>query len=195
MLERNNKGLIKVITGPMFSGKTEELIKRIRILEYADMKTLVIKPEKDNRFANDKIKSRSGLEKATITAKSSHDILKYWDDSYDAIIIDEVQFFDQDIIPIIENIASNGKLVVISGIDTDFMMRPFGIMPHLLAIADKVVKLVAVCLVCKGSASKSYRKSNETELTKIGDKEEYEARCRSCHVKGMKERNLVLESN
>ncbi|MGL5204729.1 MAG: thymidine kinase [Metamycoplasmataceae bacterium] len=188
MLKRHHDGLIEVITGPMFSGKTEELIKRIRILEYAGMKTLVIKPEKDKRFSDDKIKSRSGLEKATITAKDAKDIMKYWDNSYDAIIIDEIQFFDKDIITIIENIASKGKLVIISGIDTDFLMRPFGIMPYLLAIADKVSKLVAVCLVCKGPASKSYRKSDETELTKIGDKDEYEARCRSCHIMGMKKR-------
>ncbi|MGL5732563.1 MAG: thymidine kinase [Metamycoplasmataceae bacterium] len=192
MLKRHHDGLIEVITGPMFSGKTEELIKRIRILEYADMKSLVIKPEKDKRFADDKIKSRSGLEKSTVTAKNGKDILKHWNNSYDAIIIDEVQFFGEDIIPIIEDLASKGKLVIISGIDTDYMMRPFGIMPYLLAIADKVVKLVAVCLTCKGSASKSYRKSDETEITKIGDKDEYEARCRSCHVKGMKQRNLAL---
>ncbi|MGL5205782.1 MAG: thymidine kinase [Metamycoplasmataceae bacterium] len=195
MLKRHNDGLIEVITGPMFSGKTEELIKRIRILEYADMKMLVVKPAKDKRFSKDTIKSRSGLERSTVTARNGEDILSYWDNSYDALIVDEVQFFDQDIIPIIENIASIGKLVIISGIDTDFMMRPFGIMSHLLAISDKVVKLVAVCLICKGSASKSYRKSDETELTKIGDKDEYEARCRSCHTKGMKGRKLTLQSN
>ncbi|MGL6125324.1 MAG: thymidine kinase [Metamycoplasmataceae bacterium] len=190
MLKRYHNGLIEVITGPMFSGKTEELIKRIRILEYAGMKSLVIKPKKDKRFADDKIKSRSGTEKPTAIARNGKDILSIWDESYDAIIIDEVQFFDEDIIPIIEDLASSGKLVIVSGIDTDYKMKPFGIMPYLLAIADEVVKLVAVCLMCKSSASKSYRKSEDTELTKIGDKDEYEARCRSCHDKGMKNRYL-----
>lgn len=188
MLKRYHNGLIEVITGPMFSGKTEEIIKRIRILEYADMKTLVVKPMKDKRFYENKIKSRSGVEKPTVIAKNGADILSFWNNSYDAIIIDEVQFFDNDIIPIIEDLASRGKLVIVSGIDTDYKMRPFGIMPYLLAIADEVVKLFAVCLVCKSSASKSYRKSEDTELTKIGDKDEYEARCRACHVKGMSAR-------
>lgn len=188
MFKRHPKGIIEVITGPMFSGKTEELIKRIRTLEYADMKTLVIKPLKDKRFLGNKIKSRSGLERETKIAKNGKDILSFWDDSYDSIIVDEVQFFDIDLIPIIEDLAASGKLVIVSGIDTDYKMQPFGIMPHLLAIADEVIKLAAVCLVCKSSASKSFRKSSSTELTKIGDKDEYEARCRACHVKGMKKR-------
>lgn len=189
MFRRSPKGLIEVITGPMFSGKTEELIKRVRILEYAEIKTLVIKPEIDNRISGNKIISRSGVETRTEIIKNANEILKLWNDSYNAIIIDEVQFFDNTLIPIIENLAAKGKRVIISGIDTDYNMKPFGIMPYLLAIADDIVKLVAVCLICKNAASKSFRKSNEKEITKIGDKDEYEARCRACHVAGTKKKS------
>jgi len=191
MFRKCQKGLIEVITGPMFSGKTEELIKRVRILEYAEIKTLVIKPEIDKRFIDNKIISRSGVEAKTVVVKNGKDILSLWSNSYDAIIIDEVQFFGEDLIPVIEKIASSGKNVIVSGLDTDFNMKPFGIMPYLLAVADNVVKLVAVCLICKIAASKSFRKSSETILTKIGDKEEYEARCRTCHIQGtkLKEKN------
>ena len=189
MFKKETNGLIQVITGPMFSGKTEELIKRVRILEYAEIKTLVIKPLTDNRFSENKIVARSGVEKVTMIAKSGEEILSFWDDSYDAIIIDEVQFFGADLIPIIEDLASRGKRVIVSGIDTDYKMKPFGIMPYLLAIADDVTKLIAVCLICKNAASKSFRKSDSIELNKVGDKDDYEARCRSCHVKGTKNRN------
>ncbi len=191
MFRRPIKGLIEVITGPMFSGKTEEIIKRVRILEYADIKTLVVKPFTDQRFSNNKIIARSGVEKITVSAKNGQEILSFWNKSYDAIIIDEVQFFDIDLIPIIEDLAKKGKIIIVSGIDTDYKMQPFGIMPSLLAIADYVTKLVAVCLVCKGPASKSFRKTNSLELTQLGDHEEYEARCRSCHVQGtiQKEKN------
>ena len=188
MFKREPNGLIQVITGPMFSGKTEELIKRVRILEYAEIKTLVIKPLTDNRFSDNKIVARSGVEKITMIAKNGEEILSFWDESYDAIIIDEVQFFGQDLIPIIEDLASRGKRVIVSGIDTDYKMQPFGIMPYLLAIADDVIKLVAVCLICKNAASKSFRKSDSTKINQIGDKDEYEARCRSCHVKGTKDK-------
>jgi thymidine kinase len=92
--------------------------------------------------------------------------------------------------PIIEDLAKKGKIIIVSGIDTDYKMQPFGIMPNLLAIADYVMKLVAVCLVCKGPASKSFRKSNSLELTQLGDKDEYEARCRSCHVDGTNKKAL-----
>ncbi len=188
MIWRHPKGFIEVISGPMFSGKTEELVKRVRILEYADMNILVFKPKLDNRFSENKIISRSGVEMKTNIISRPLEILNFWDDSYDAIIIDEVQFFNIDLIPIIENIASKGKIVILSGIDTDYNMKPFGIMPYLLAIADDIMKLNAVCLVCKNSASKSFRKSKETKITKIGDKDDYEARCRACHIKGTKEK-------
>lgn len=186
MIRRDFKGIIDVITGPMFSGKTEELIKRIRILEYADIRMLIIKPKIDNRFNENKIISRSGVEKKTMVAKDGQEIMSFWNDSYDAIIIDEVQFFDSDLIPIIEKLASNGKRVIVSGLDTDYRMQPFGIMPHLLSISDNITKLIAVCSVCKNVASKSFRKTKSKLVTQVGDKDEYEARCRRCHDKGTK---------
>ncbi|MDK2819626.1 MAG: thymidine kinase [Mycoplasmataceae bacterium] len=186
MIRRDFKGVIDVITGPMFSGKTEELIKRVRILEYADIKMLIVKPKVDNRFNENKIISRSGVEKQTISAKDGEEIMSFWNNSYDAIIIDEVQFFGWDIIPMIEKLASEGKRVIVAGLDTDYKMQPFGIMPHLLAIADNITKLIAVCLICKNVASKSFRKTKSVAITEVGDKDEYEARCRRCHIKGTK---------
>ncbi|MGL4343386.1 MAG: thymidine kinase [Metamycoplasmataceae bacterium] len=189
MLKKSDCGIIEVITGPMFSGKSEELIKRITILSYAEIKTLVIKPSFDNRFSNNKIISRNGKVIKSFVAKNVKDIRDKLDDSYKVIVIDEAQFFDNELVDFIQELVNKGIHVIISGLDLDFRMKPFGIMPSIFAIADKVDKLKAVCINCKKEANASFRKSNSIQTKKIGDLEEYEARCRKCHNEGEKLKN------
>lgn len=186
MYRKWTEGMIHVITGPMFSGKSEELIKIITTLTYAEIKTLVIKPKIDNRFSENEIISRNGTSIKTYSASNVEEIKELYNDSYKAIVIDEVQFFDEDLVEFIDNLANNGKLIIVSGLDLDFERKPFGIMPKLLAIAEEVVKLKAVCLSCKKAAACSYRKTNSKNTIELGDMNEYEARCRECHYKVMK---------
>ncbi|AJC50074.1 thymidine kinase [Mycoplasma flocculare] len=175
-------GVIEVITGPMFSGKSDELIKRIKILTYADIKTLVIKPKIDNRFSECEIVSRSGLRIPTFSARTTQEI-KYLfaQNNYQAIAIDEIQFFDDEIVSFLDEIANKGIRVIVSGLDQDFRRKPFGSLPNLMAIAENVTKLQAVCSLCKRAATTSARRSKIGSQTLIGDQTEYEARCRACH--------------
>lgn len=187
MYRKYSDGMIEVITGPMFSGKSEELIKRIKILSYANIKTLVIKPKLDNRFSEDEIISRNGISIKTYTASSVNEIKEMFDNNkYQALVIDEVQFFNEDLIVFLDDIANKGARVIVSGLDQNFLRKPFGIMPQLLAIAENITKLKAVCLVCKNAASCSYRKNKSQNEIEIGDFEEYESRCRQCHINGAK---------
>lgn len=185
MIKKTFDGSIEVITGPMFSGKSEELIKIITTLSYAEIKTLVIKPSIDNRFSSNKIVSRNGKEIDSFACKNTNDIKNIWNKNYKAIVIDEVQFFDEPIIDFIVNLANNGIKVIVSGLDMDFKMKPFGVMPQIFAVADEVVKLKAVCIICKRSANTSYRKTKDIDTILLGDSE-YEARCRECHFKKRK---------
>ncbi len=180
-------GHIEVITGPMFSGKSEELIKRIKTLGYAKVKTLVIKPIVDNRWEKGKIISRAGASIDTIQLEKGEDILSKWDSSYKAVAIDEAQFFGEEIVDVVTTLASNGVRVIVSCLDTDFAGKPFSSAPSLMAIAEFVTKLQAVCFNCGNAASMTYRKTMSQETVIVGD-EEYEARCRRCHYEGMKTR-------
>ncbi|TPR53708.1 thymidine kinase [Metamycoplasma neophronis] len=182
-----NEGMIEVITGPMFSGKSEELLRRLRTLEYAKLKPLVIKPKFDTRFSAEEIVSRSGISHKTHildNIKDIYDLLKQ--DSYKAVVIDEAHFFGHDLVLVADDLANLGYLVIIAGLDQDYLRQPFGPMPELMAIAERVTKLQAICVVCQHAASTSFRKvaSNKTNL--LGNYHEYEARCRKCHVHGEK---------
>ena len=180
-----SKGIIEVIAGPMFSGKSEELIKRIKILGYAKTPTLVVKPNIDTRWEKGKIFSRAGSSIETVSVSSSKEILeKVKDGKYEAVAIDEVQFLDLDVTKVVEKLAKDGIRVIISGLDTDYLGKPFGAMPKLLAIAELVDKQQAVCNSCGNAATMTYRLSREGERVQIGNKE-YEPRCRSCHKNGM----------
>ncbi|CAM9119366.1 thymidine kinase [Mycoplasma marinum] len=181
------EGHIEVITGPMFSGKSEELIKRIKTLGFAKVKTLVIKPSIDDRWEKGKIISRAGVSVDTTQAKTAKEILEYWDESYKAIAIDEAQFFGKEIVDIAVNLANQGVRVIVSCLDTDFQGKPFASSPQLLSVAEFVSKLQAVCFQCGYAASMTYRKTDSQETVVVGDKE-YEARCRSCHFKGTNEK-------
>ncbi|AAT28101.1 thymidine kinase [[Mycoplasma] mobile] len=184
MYRKYSDGIIEVITGPMYSGKSEELIKRIKILQFANIKTLIVKQKFDTRFSHNEIVSRSGTKLNTIVASNVEEIKKVWNNTYKAIAIDEVQFFDKDIINYIDELASKGIRVIISGLDTDFARKPFGIMPELLAIADDVLKLKAVCFSCKNAGTHTFRITNDKDQKLLGDTESYQARCRKCHLEG-----------
>lgn len=188
MYRKYPEGMIEVITGPMFSGKSEELIKRINILSYGKINTLVVKPAISTRWDKHRIVSRAGSSVKTINVKNAKEILTKWSSEYQAVAIDEVQFFDQKIVDVVLFLVDKDVRVIISGLDKNYLNKPFGVMPQLLAIADKVDKLAAVCVICGDAASNTFRKSGGKNLIQVGDKE-YEARCRKCYLLGMKDRN------
>lgn len=181
-------GSIEVICGPMFSGKTEELIRRIRRAQIARQKVQIFKPKIDNRYHDNNIVSHDSLEVEAMAVESAIDILKKLYDTTRIVAIDEVQFFDPLIVKVIKKLARRGMRVICAGLDQDFRGLPFGPMPEILCIADKVDKVHAICTVCGGMATKTYRKSikakkkqsphNAEEQIVIGESDLYEARCR-----------------
>lgn len=181
-----SEGIIEVITGPMFSGKSEELIKRVKILGYANVKTLVIKPAIDKRWEDKKIITRAGSAIDAKTVANSSEIMPLVKEgNYQAVCFDEIQFLDENIVGVIQQLAKEGKRVIVSGLDQDFQGKPFGVMPQILAIADFVDKQQAVCMVCGKAATMTFRKkSKQTDLVVLGDTDLYEARCRKCHNDG-----------
>ena len=172
-------GSIEVICGSMFSGKTEELLKRLNKVKFAKLKLSVFKPQLDTRYNKKKIVSHDSNEILATPIKSPSEILTFISKS-DVIAIDEAQFFDADLIPVCNTIAKKGKRVIISGLDMDFLGKPFGVMPLLLAIADKVTKLHAICSDCSDTANYSFRLTKNKSLIELGEKNEYKALCRRC---------------
>ncbi|EPY2291735.1 thymidine kinase [Clostridium sporogenes] len=180
-------GWIEVIAGPMYSGKTEELIRRIRRAEIAKQKVQVFKPEIDNRYSKQDVVSHAGDKIQSVPVKSSKEILEKLLDDTDVIGIDEAQFFDDSLVEIVSKIANNNRRVICAGLDMDFKGEPFGPMPELMAIAEFVDKIQAVCMVCNNPATRTQRLINGKPAKKsdpvvlIGAQESYEARCRKCH--------------
>ena len=181
-------GWIEVISGNMYAGKTEELLRRIRRLEYAKKTVLVFKPKIDNRYADNEVVSHNNERIKSINISAPKDILNYIDPLPYAIAIDEIQFFDREVIDICEELADKGVRVILAGLDRDFRGEPFGIMPELLARAEYVTKLKAICQVCGAPATRTQRIINgrpakySDPVVLVGAKEQYEARCRHCHV-------------
>ena len=187
------KGWIEVIGGSMFAGKSEELIRRINTLSYAKQKMLIVKPRIDDRYSKDEVASHSGMKVKCICIDSSAELEKYLDKGYDAVAIEEVQFFDEGMVDVIERFANNGARVMVAGLDMDYRGRPFGIMPQLLAKAEFVTKLTAVCTCCGAPATRSLRlvdgkaASEDGETVLVGAKESYTAVCRPCYNKYTKQ--------
>ena len=173
----------------MFSGKSEELIRRLRRAEIAGIKSLIVKPAVDDRFDVGHVVSHAGARMRAVTADSSSEVLRL-SAGYDAVGIDEVQFFDDGIIEAINAIIARGTRVVAAGLDQDFRAQPFGAMPQLLAIAEFVDKLEAVCHRCGGPATRTQRLLDghpapfDGETVQIGALDSYEARCRACYEPG-----------
>lgn len=187
MYKQYRKGWLEVISGCMFAGKTEELIRRIKVLEYAHQNVLVFKPRIDNRYSDTKVASHAGSMVDSIIIDHASEIMNYVDCSIDVVAIDEVQFFDDDVIEVCDYLARNGIRVMVAGLDMDFRGEPFGVMPRLLTEAEFVTKLTAVCVQCGAPATRTQRIVNgkpaswNDPLIVVGAKENYEARCRHCH--------------
>jgi len=174
-------GWVEVICGSMFSGKTEELIRRIHRVEYARQKILVFKPAIDNRYDNTNIVSHSKLQAPSIPITQASEIYEYLADDTEVVAIDEAQFFDESIIGICNDLADRGIRVMVAGLDQDYLGNPFGSMPQLLAIAEYVTKNLAICLKCGNPANRTQRTVHNDEQILVGSAESYEARCRNCH--------------
>lgn len=176
-------GWIEVVCGSMFSGKTEELIRRIKRAKIANQKVLIFKPKKDVRYGTDVVVSHDENKYESIPVESSLDILQHIGDA-NVIGIDEAQFFDEDLPAVAQKIAIRGSRVIIAGLDMDFRGVPFGPMPNLLAVAEYITKVHAICPHCGNLATHSYRLSSETETVVLGEKDKYEPRCRVCYEMG-----------
>jgi thymidine kinase len=173
-------GWIEVIAGCMFSGKTEELIRRLRRAKIAKQEIKIFKPKIDSRFSNSDIVSHSEQSLPSILIDDVKEIMKY-SDKAEVIGIDEAQFFSYDIVEVCNKLANDGKRVIIAGLDQDYRGIPFEPMPQLLAIAEYITKTLAICVVCGNPADKTQRKTTASERVVVGASEIYEARCRKCH--------------
>ncbi|PJI09136.1 MULTISPECIES: thymidine kinase [Clostridium] len=188
-----NHGWIEVIVGPMYSGKSEELIRRVRRVKIAKQRIQVFKPEIDDRYSKEDVVSHIGEKEEAVPIKTSKDILKFLKDDTQVIAIDEVQFLDEGIVKVVNDLADKNKRVICAGLDMDFRGEPFGAMPDLIAIAEFVDKFQAICMVCGNPATRTQRLINgrpanyDEPTVLVGAKESYEARCRKCHVVPKKE--------
>lgn len=175
------QGHIEVICGGMFSGKTEELIRRVKRAEIAKQKIQVFKSQTDKRSAPKNVHSHDGGDWEAISVNKATEILDLLEPDTQVVAIDEAQFFDEEIVRVCNKLADEGRRVIVAGLDTDYKANPFGSMPELLAQAEVVEKLQAICMVCGAPASRSQRLVANTEVILIGATKKYEARCRHCH--------------
>jgi thymidine kinase len=173
-------GWIEVICGSMFSGKSEELIRRLRRAQIARQKVQIFKPKFDKRFSEDEIVSHSEMRIQSRNIGSSSDLLAMVDDNTEVVGIDEGQFFDTDLPSVCNTLASRGKRVIVAGLDQDYLGKPFDPMPQLLAIAEYITKTLAICMVCGNPANHTQRLVVSSDRLLLGAQGTYEARCRRC---------------
>ena len=184
MFSENAKkaGCIEVICGSMFSGKTEELIRRLRRAQFANLKVEIYKPSVDVRYAEDQVVSHD-LHSIPSTPIDSPASMLLLSGDVDVVGIDEAQFFDDTIVEVAQTLADRGVRVIIAGLDTDFSGKPFGPMPALMAVAEDVQKVHAICVKCGNLANRSHRLSASDQLVVLGEKDTYEPLCRHCYNK------------
>jgi thymidine kinase len=173
-------GWIEVITGSMFSGKSEELIRRLRRAQIARQKVQIFKPRFDDRYGQDHIVSHSEMRIPSESVSNSRELLKFVQPDTEVIGIDEGQFFDQDLPAVCNALANTGKRVIVAGLDQDYLGKPFEPMPQLLAIAEYITKTLAICMVCGGPANHTQRLVASSDRVLLGAQGTYEARCRRC---------------
>jgi thymidine kinase len=185
LMKRN--GWIEVICGSMFSGKSEELIRRVKRTQFAKQKAMTFKPCIDNRYSDQDVVSHNGTKVEAIPVPHSKEILKRVTPDIEVVAIDEVQFFDDEVLEVVQILADKGHRVITAGLDQDFRGLPFGQVPNLMSIAEHVTKLQAVCSKCGSPASRTQRLINEKPasfhdpIILVGASESYEPRCRHCH--------------
>lgn len=190
MYEKMNNGWLEVICGSMFSGKSEELIRRVNRAKYGKLSVRVFKPSIDNRYSKESVVSHSGNQTVALPLKSSYDIyenIHSADMKIDVVAIDEIQFFDENIVAVVDTLANEGTRVICAGLDTDFRGEPFGQMPILMTLAESLTKLTAICPVCGTPATRTQRLINDAPaaydepIILVGASESYEPRCRHHH--------------
>ncbi|PWT98150.1 MAG: thymidine kinase [Bacteroidetes bacterium] len=184
IVKGEKRGWIEVICGSMFSGKTEELLRRLKRARIANLNVEIYKPAVDKRYDEQKIVSHDENMTPSTPVDNSIAILDLVKDA-DVVGIDEAQFFDEHITEVCEKLALRGIRVIVAGLDMDYQGKPFGQMPNLLAIADYITKLHAICVQCGNIANYSYRKSQHGNQLVLGEKDLYEPRCRTCYYMGM----------
>lgn len=173
-------GWIEVICGSMFSGKTEELIRRLRRALIARQKVEIFKPNIDNRYSNNHIVSHSDQRIPSISVANASEILQQADEAQ-VVGVDEAQFFGPDLVQVVQELANKGKRVIVAGLDQDYRGQPFEPMPQLLAIAEYITKTLAICVKCGAPANRTQRLSKDSARVVVGAANIYEARCRRCH--------------
>lgn len=183
-----NHGYIEIVIGPMYSGKSEELIRRIKRAKIAKQNIVVFKPKIDDRYSKEDVVSHSGDSVNAIPINSAKEIYNFIDSKTQVVGIDEVQFFDEKIVEVAVDLADKGIRVIAAGLDMDFKGEPFGPTPKLLCVSEFVDKIQAICSVCGQPATRSQRLINggparyDDPIIQVGAVESYEARCRKCHV-------------
>ncbi len=176
------QGWIEVVCGSMFSGKTEELLRRIKRAKFANQKILLVKPSIDVRYSDKNVVSHQGTSQDAILVNSAEEILDVWKNEK-IVAIDEAQFFDDSILAVCNKLSKSGVRVIVAGLDMDYLGNPFGPIPNLLAIAEYVTKVHAICVSCGNLAQFSHRIINNDEQVVLGAVEEYEPLCRACFNK------------
>lgn len=185
--ENNNRGgCIEVVCGSMFSGKTEELIRRLRRAQFANLKIAIFKPEIDNRYSDVEVVSHDFHKITSKPIKDAADMLDI-DDDVSVVGVDEAQFFGDNLVEVAQELADRGVRVIVAGLDTDFLGKPFGPMPRLMAVAEEVRKVHAICVRCGNLANHSHRLSRNRDLVVLGEKDVYEPLCRRCYNAAMAE--------
>ena len=182
---RQATGTIEVIVGSMFSGKSEELIRRVRRAEIARQKVQIFKPRLDARYADDQIVSHSDMKMPSEVVEHAQEIEQRLKPDTEVVGIDEGQFFDQSLVEVATRLADHGVRVIVAGLDQDYMGRPFEPMPQLMAVAEYVTKTLAICMTCGAPANRSQRLVPATDRVVVGGAQKYEARCRHCFQPGV----------
>ena len=177
---RMNTGRIEMICGSMFSGKTAELLRRMERARIARLNTLLIKPAIDTRYHETAVVSHNTSSAKAIPVGSAKEIFGMIDDRTEVLGIDEAQFFDDEIVDVVTQLADQGIVVILAGLDTDYRYEPFGSVPQLLALADRIDKFHAICVKCGAEACRTQRLSNTGDQIQVGEMDTYEARCRNC---------------
>ena len=181
-------GWIEVVCGPMFAGKTEELIRRVKRMDFAKKKYIIFKPVIDDRYSISEVVSHSQRKVQAINISNSKEMAAYITEDIEAVLIDEVQFFDEAVLEVCRTLANQGLRVICAGLDCDFRGNPFPIVANLLAMAEQITKLTAICVCCGNEATMTQRIINglparyQDPTILVGEKESYEPRCRKCHV-------------
>lgn len=188
MYGQKSHGWIEAVIGPMYSGKSEELIRRVRRAQIAKQNVQVFKHCIDDRYSKEEVVSHCGDKIEAIPVRDTSELLKYLDEDANVVAIDEIQFFDETVVEVVELLATKGMRVICAGLDMDFKGEPFGPIPRLLAVAEDVDKITAICVVCGNNATRTQRLINgkpakySDPIVLVGAKESYEARCRKCHI-------------